>query len=122
VNIASVAAILGGGAELDTSPLLVFSGVALGLLVGKPVGIALFVWLAERIGFAKRPEGVTWQHIWGMGAIAGIGFTMSLFVGKLAFEGAHPELLAAAKAGVLLGSVLAASLGVMLLARMGKVR
>jgi hypothetical protein len=97
VNIASVAAMLGGGAELDTSPLLVFSGVALGLLVGKPVGIALFVWLAERMGFAKRPEGVTWQHIWGMGAIAGVGFTMSLFVGKLAFEGAHPELLAAAR-------------------------
>lgn len=122
INIASVAAMLGGGAALGSSPLLVFMGVGMGLLVGKPLGIALFVWLAERVGFAKRPEGITWQHIWGMGAIAGVGFTMSLFVGKLAFEGAHPELLAAAKAGVLLGSLLAASLGVMLLARLGKVR
>jgi NhaA family Na+:H+ antiporter len=102
--------------------MLVFSGVGLGLLVGKPVGIALSVWLAERSGIAKRPEGVSWKHIWGMGAIAGVGFTMSLFVGKLAFEGAHPELLAAAKAGVMVGSLVAASLGVMLLARIGRVR
>ncbi|MFO0500275.1 MAG: Na+/H+ antiporter NhaA [Pseudomonadota bacterium] len=122
VNIGSVVAMLGGGAVLGPSPMLVFSGVGLGLLVGKPVGIALSVWLAERSGIAKRPEGVSWKHIWGMGAIAGVGFTMSLFVGKLAFEGAHPELLAAAKAGVMVGSLVAASLGVMLLARIGRVR
>jgi NhaA family Na+:H+ antiporter len=89
----------------------------LGLLVGKPVGIVGAIWLAERIGLAKRPHGVSWRQVVGVGTVAGIGFTMSLFVGKLAYEGVHPELLAAAKAGVLTGSLLAAALGSWILSR-----
>lgn len=107
------------GESLGSNPttLSVLLGVGLGLLIGKPLGIYGAVWLSEKIGFAKRPLGVTWRHIWGLGAIAGIGFTMSLFVGKLAYEAVHPELLAAAKAGVLGGSVLAAGLGAWILTR-----
>jgi Na+:H+ antiporter, NhaA family len=105
--------------SLGSNPttLSVMLGVALGLLVGKPLGIYGAVWLCEKTGFAKRPLSVTWRHIWGLGAIAGIGFTMSLFVGKLAYEAVHPELLAAAKAGVLGGSILAAGLGAWILTR-----
>ncbi len=113
VNFSAVSGSLGSNPATFT----VLLGVALGLLVGKPLGIYGAVWLCERTGLAKRPVGVTWRHVWGLGAIAGIGFTMSLFVSKLAYEAVHPELLAAAKAGVLGGSVLAAALGAWVLTR-----
>ncbi len=113
VNFAAVGSSMGG----NPTTLTVLMGVMLGLVIGKPLGILGAVWLAEKAGFAKRPQGVTWRHIGGLGAIAGIGFTMSLFVGKLAYEAVHPELLAAAKAGVLAGSVLAAALGAWILTR-----
>jgi NhaA family Na+:H+ antiporter len=117
IDFSAVATSLGGAAVTGNAPLWVLLGVALGLLVGKPVGIAGTVWLAEALGIAKRPQGVTWQHIWGLGLVAGVGFTMSLFIGKLAYESTHPELLAAAKAGVLAGSVLAAGFGVWVLSQ-----
>jgi NhaA family Na+:H+ antiporter len=113
VDFSAVAGSLGS----NPATLLVLLGVALGLLVGKPVGIVGAIWLAERIGLAKRPHGVSWRQVVGVGTVAGIGFTMSLFVGKLAYEGVHPELLAAAKAGVLTGSLLAAALGSWILSR-----
>ncbi|MBA3792046.1 MAG: Na+/H+ antiporter NhaA, partial [Rubrobacter sp.] len=101
----------GGGGVLNP----ITAGVFLGLLVGKPVGVLLFSWLAIRLGWASLPQGVGWRSMAGAGLLAGIGFTMSLFVGGLAFDGG--EMLESAKLGILSASVLAAVLGLVLLAR-----
>ena len=84
-------------------------GVILGLLLGKPIGVVGGAWLAVRLGVASLPRRVTWRHMVGAGVLAGIGFTMSLFVSNLAFDSG--ELLTQAKLGVLIASVLAAALG-----------
>src|SRR5690606_11025863 len=86
--------------------------VALGLLIGKPLGIVSFSWLAVTMGLARLPTGVNWRAMLGAGCLAGIGFTMSLFVANLALTG---ELLEAAKLGTLAGSTLSAVLGCVLL-------
>jgi NhaA family Na+:H+ antiporter len=88
-------------------------GIALGLLIGKPIGITLFSWVAVASGAARLPEGANWLQMVGVGCIAGIGFTMSLFVGILAF-GDGPALNAV-RLGVLSGSTAAALLGVAIL-------
>jgi len=86
--------------------------VALGLMVGKPVGILFFSWLAVRSGIAVLPSGVNWSILAGGGALAGIGFTMALFIAGLALDG---PLLSAAKVGILLGSGVSAVFGMLLL-------
>jgi NhaA family Na+:H+ antiporter len=94
------------GGELR--PLLgdrVTLGVVLGLVVGKQVGIMLFSRLAVRSGVAELPQGVTWRQVFGLSWLAGIGFTMSLFIAGLAFGGT--PLLAAAKVGIVAASLLA---------------
>jgi NhaA family Na+:H+ antiporter len=88
--------------------------VAIGLVIGKPVGVLLFSYIAIRAGIAALPQGVTWPVLLGGGCLAGIGFTMSLFVAGLAFAD-HAPLLADAKIGILLGSLLSAVLGVIVL-------
>jgi len=85
-------------------------GVALGLFLGKQFGIFGAVRLAARLGLAKAPEGATWLQVYGVALLCGIGFTMSLFIGTLAFPGA-PELAEAAKIGILAGSLLSALAG-----------
>lgn len=90
-------------------------GVILGLVIGKPIGIAFFSWLAVRFGVADLPEGAGWGQVWGVGVLCGIGFTMSLFIGGLAFD--DPALLRAAKIGILAASALAGVVGAVLLAR-----
>jgi NhaA family Na+:H+ antiporter len=87
----------------------VILGVLLGLVVGKPLGISLVSWLAVRLGMAERPPGTTWGQLVGVASLGGIGFTMALFIGALAFEGT--ALLPSVKIGVLLASALAALLG-----------
>ena len=83
-------------------------GVILGLLVGKQIGIFVFSWLAVASGRVKRPEGASWLQIYGVATLCGVGFTMSLFVGSLAFEHLpQPELLTANRLGILVGSGLA---------------
>lgn len=94
------------GVLLDPLPL----GVALGLLVGKQIGIFGSIWIADRTGFAPRPGGASWVQIWGLSLLAGIGFTMSLFIGGLAFPN-DPLLVDEVKIGVLAGSVLSALAG-----------
>jgi NhaA family Na+:H+ antiporter len=90
-------------------------GIVLGLVVGKPIGLVGATWVAVRSGITQLPAGVRWAHMVGAGAVAGIGFTMSLFVGTLAFgEG---ELLEAAKVGIITASVIAGVLGYVLLSR-----
>ena len=93
-------------------------GIALGLLLGKQIGIFGLAWLAVKSGIARLPEGVGWLQVWGLSLIAGIGFTMSLFIGNLAFVA--PEQINAVKLGVLSGSVVAALLGVLILLRGNK--
>ena len=91
-----------GGLHVDT----VLVGAALGLIVGKPVGILAASWLAVRLGVARLPDSLGWRGIGLMGLAAGVGFTMSIFIAGLAFDGG--ALLASAKAGVLTGSLVSA--------------
>jgi len=90
-------------------------GIAAGLFLGKQLGIFGAVWFAVKTGFATRPRGATWLQIYAVSVLCGIGFTMSLFIGGLAF--ADPELVEEAKLGTLAGSLLAALLGYILLRR-----
>lgn len=88
-------------------------GIALGLFVGKQIGIMGFVWVGVKLGIARLPDGVSWLQIYGVSLLAGIGFTMSLFIGTLAF--ADPEHAAAVRIGVLTGSILSAIAGALVL-------
>jgi Na+:H+ antiporter, NhaA family len=114
-------ALCNAGVVLDASALSepvaarVSLGIGLGLLLGKPLGITLFAWLAVRAGLAQLPRGVGWSQIVATGFLAGIGFTVALFVASLAFS--DPGHGAAAKVGILLGSLCATILGVAGLAR-----
>jgi NhaA family Na+:H+ antiporter len=85
-----------------TNPITL--GIIIGLVIGKSTGISLFTWLTVRSGLADLPEAVTWRHIYSAGWLAGIGFTMSLFIANLAFT--EPRLTAA-KIGVLTASLIA---------------
>jgi Na+:H+ antiporter, NhaA family len=84
-------------------------GVVLALVLGKPLGVLGASWLAVRLGLCRLPSGVTWSGVGLVGLLAGIGFTMSIFIATLAFD--DPQLLGAAKLGVLLASLVAAVLG-----------
>ena len=99
--------VLGKVAAATTNPISL--GVALGLFVGKPIGISLFAWLAAKAKVATQPNAVSWAQIFGGSWLCGIGFTMSLFIATLAFgEGA---LLDLSKIGTLAASVAAATCG-----------
>jgi NhaA family Na+:H+ antiporter len=90
-------------------------GTIAGLFLGKQAGITLFAWLAVRSGWADLPNEVTWKQLYGISVLAGIGFTMSLFIASLAFS--DPTLLAQAKIGVLMASLLSGAIGYILLRR-----
>jgi NhaA family Na+:H+ antiporter len=109
--LANAGVALGGEGGLNWTSRVIW-GVALGLLIGKPLGIALFSWLAVRLGLAQLPQGINFVHIVGVGFLAGIGFTMALFIGGLAFRG---DELNYAKLGILAGSALAGAIGFMML-------
>jgi NhaA family Na+:H+ antiporter len=109
-GFASAGVAIGGvGALLNPLPL----GVALGLLLGKQAGVFGAIWLADRTGIAPKPAHLSWGHVYGAALLCGIGFTMSLFIGALAFR--QPELVDAAKIGTLAGSVAAGLLGFLVL-------
>jgi NhaA family Na+:H+ antiporter len=84
--------------------------IALGLFVGKQLGVFGAIWLAVKSGLAPRPPGTNWMQIYGAAVLCGIGFTMSLFIGALAFPN-QPDAVEAAKLGTLAGSLLSALLG-----------
>jgi Na+:H+ antiporter, NhaA family len=80
-------------------------GILMGLVVGKPVGIFLFSLVAIKLGFASLPTGMTWKQLWGTGMIAGIGFTMSIFMATLAFD--LPGIQLVAKVAIITASIIA---------------
>jgi NhaA family Na+:H+ antiporter len=90
-------------------------GIIFGLVVGKPVGIGLLSWLAVTSGRGALPEGVTWAQVVGAGCLAGVGFTMSLFISDLAFD--NETLIATAKIGILAASLASGILGFIILSR-----
>jgi NhaA family Na+:H+ antiporter len=92
--------------------------VVVGLVVGKTAGLLLGTVLATRLGLAQLPAGVGWRHVTGVGALAGIGFTVSLFIASLAYD--DPALQAAAKVGILVGSAIAFALGMAVLLAAGR--
>ena len=104
----SLNGISGGG-------LPIVLGIVLGLVVGKPLGLISLSWVVVRTGVAELPEGIRWAHIVGAGCLAGLGFTMSLFIATLGFG--ESQLLEAAKLGILTASLIAGLLGFTLLRR-----
>ncbi len=101
---------MGIGALFDPLPV----AIAAGLVVGKQLGIFTTIVIAEKTGFAQRPEGASWAEIWGISILCGIGFTMSLFIGGLAFP-TQPMFIEEAKIGILTGSAISAVLGFIVL-------
>jgi NhaA family Na+:H+ antiporter len=102
-----------GGISGETSEATgIAFGVGLGLVVGKPLGILGFSWLAVRFGFASLPRGVSWTGVVVVGCAAGIGFTMALFIGALAFKDA--SMLAIAKLAVLLASAVSGAVALVM--------
>ncbi|MFC0180848.1 Na+/H+ antiporter NhaA [Thorsellia kenyensis] len=95
-------------------------GIALGLLLGKPIGIFSFAWFAIKRGICKLPENVNFGQILGVSFICGIGFTMSIFISILAFDEASKELINYAKVGILSGSIASGIIGYLLLVATSK--
>lgn len=93
-------------------------GVAGGLIIGKFTGILLFCWIMVKFRISKLPEGANWKHIAGVALLAGIGFTMSLFISGLAFD--NPLFIDQAKYGILVASIVAGLFGTIVLKRIGK--
>ena len=91
-------------------------GVAAGLFVGKQIGVFGASALAIRLGLARRPTDSTWLELYGCALLCGVGFTMSLFIGALAFDAENPTAQSAVRLGVIGGSVLSAALGMAVLA------
>ncbi len=94
-----------------TSPVAL--GIVAGLVVGKQIGITLFAWLAVKSGVSELPTGISWRQVYGAGWLAGIGFTMSLFISDLAFP--DSPLVNVAKIGILAASVIAGVVGWLIL-------
>ena len=103
---AGVVLSLGGNSSARPESL----GIIMGLVIGKPLGILLATALVHRIGLGKKPRDATWSHIFGVGCLCGIGFTMSIFIATEAFV--TGEKLAAAKLSVMIASTVAAAVGI----------
>ena len=111
-GLASAGVSLDGGIAVLTEPLPL--GILLGLFVGKQLGVFAAIYGVVRSGWAPMPRGTSWRQVWGAACLCGIGFTMSLFIGALAFP-ADPALVEAAKIGTLGGSLLSALAGYLIL-------
>lgn len=105
------------GVTIEGLTSLLPLGIIAGLFIGKPLGISLFCWLALKLKWASLPEGTTCKQIVAVGILCGIGFTMSIFIASLAFSSVNPGLINWAKLGILIGSVLSAVTGYMILRR-----
>lgn len=119
-GIAPIFALANAGIDLSgismsdfLSPLPL--GIAAGLFIGKQIGVFGATWLVVKSGLAKLPHGANWMMVWGLSMLAGIGFTMSLFIGSLSFEG--DAMMNMVRLGVMTGSVLSAVVGYLVLKR-----
>ncbi len=92
-------------------------GIALGLFIGKQVGVFGSCWIAVRLGAAKLPKDMSWGGLYGVAALCGIGFTMSLFISSLAFEGTDIKLIFDERLGILAGSIMSGVIGYLVLRR-----
>jgi NhaA family Na+:H+ antiporter len=90
-----------------TTPLTL--GIAMGLLIGKQIGVLVATWIGVKSGLARLPQGVDWRHVYGVACLTGVGFTMSLFIGSLAFD--TNEQMNAVRLGVISGSIISGLLG-----------
>ncbi len=90
-------------------------GIAAGLFLGKQLGVFSFCWLGVKLGIVKLPDGISWSVLYGVSLITGIGFTMSLFIGSLSFEGSGVNMLFDERLGIIIGSLLSAVSGYLLL-------
>lgn len=104
-----------GMVEGLTTPLGL--GIILGLFVGKPIGITLFSWISVKLGVCKMPSHAKWKHIFGVGILGGIGFTMSIFIAILSFSGEH-QIMSEAKFSIMIGSLVSGLVGFVLLTQM----
>lgn len=104
-----------GGVSLGYLAHPVSLGIAAGLFIGKQFGVFIFCWLSVRVGMAKLPDGLGWSSIYGVALLCGVGFTMSLFIGSLAFEQTGVNLLFDERLGIIIGSLLSGAAGYMVL-------
>ena len=104
-----------GGLSLASLFHPVSLGIMAGLFVGKQVGIFLFCWLGVKMGIARLPPGLHWGHLYGTALLCGVGFTMSLFIGSLAFEETGVNLLFDERLGIIAGSILSGACGYFIL-------
>lgn len=116
---ANAGVVLSTQAFSNADSVSVMTGIILGLVVGKMVGITAAVWLMTKLGNAALPSGTNWRHIIGVGFIAGIGFTVSIFITELAFR-TNLQLIESAKIGIFIASIISALLGVAVLLSAGK--
>jgi len=100
--------------------LMIVLGVILGLIIGKPLGIFGFTYLANKFNLVKKPVNLTWEEVIAIGFIGGVGFTMSIFITHLAFL--DESIIDAVKLGVFVASFIAATIGVWILLRIDKKR
>jgi Na+:H+ antiporter, NhaA family len=113
--LANAGVVLGGGALGDAVGSTLTLAIVVGLVVGKLAGVTGATLLALRMRWGQLPEGVTRSELVGLAALAGIGFTVSLFIAELAFE--DETLVSEAKVGIFAGSIISGVLGAVLLAR-----
>jgi NhaA family Na+:H+ antiporter len=99
------------GVGLDTLMHPVPLGIAAGLFIGKQLGVFGFFWMGVKLGWAQLPEGTNWMQLYGLALISGIGFTMSLFIGSLAFENTGGDRFFDERLGIIVGSLLSAVAG-----------
>jgi Na+:H+ antiporter, NhaA family len=90
-------------------------GIALGLFLGKQIGVFSFIWLGIQFKLSSLPKGMTWGSMYGMSTLCGIGFTMSLFIGSLAFDQTSTNLVFDERLGIIIGSLLAGVFGILIL-------
>lgn len=110
--LANAGFVLSSGSLLSYPSVLI--GIIGGLVIGKSLGIVLACWIMTRFNIASLPEGLNMKHVFGAGLIAGIGFTVSIFITKLAFDD-NDTLIASAKLAILLASIISATLGVLVI-------
>lgn len=113
--LANAGIVLSATVMKDAVASSLFWGVVLGLILGKTFGISLATFAAQRFGLGQVPDGVETGHVWGIAALGGIGFTVSLFISQLAYD--IPETVEIAKLGIFVASIVSAILGTVLLIR-----